>query len=189
MVLVGALFFAYRGGVHEPPATTQQGTADVVLTASVAQTPTATFDRMETQTGLPGFVQFGFRVVLSGPTSSRAGEDITYALEYQRVSPSPKGYGDGVVIVYNLVRGAVPPQPAATLISVRSVVGAPPMNLIPQNPGFSENCEFGGDAGTLQIVVRPRIGFTGPLTVQVYVKGTSIEFPPGSVSEVTTRVM
>jgi hypothetical protein len=143
---------------------------------------------MRTQTATPGFTLFPFRVIISGPASASNGEDITYVVEYQRVSPL-NGTGRGIVITYNEVKSSVPPQPAATLVSVKAVLGAPPINLVPQVPGFSENCEFVGDTGTLQIVVRPTIGFAGPLTVGFYVKGTSIELPTGSVSEVTTRVM
>jgi hypothetical protein len=140
---------------------------------------------MKTQTATIPFTVFGFRVFLSGPASAPAGEDIAYVVEYQRVSQLNS---TGLVIIYNEVNASVPPQPAATLVSVKALVGAPPTSLVPQAVGFSEDCEFGGDTGKLEIVVRPTAGFSGPLTVELYVRGSSMEFPTGSVSQVTTRV-
>jgi hypothetical protein len=181
--IITAILAGCGGGSARPMTTPLLGTATPISQSALPDASAASVEH-----ATPGFVQFEFRVVLSGPASASPGEDITYLLEYQRVSGLNRSGSRGIVIVYNLVMGSAPPQPAATLVSVKALVGPQPTNLIPQGPGLSENCDFGGDAGTLQIVVRPTTGFSGPLTVLHYVRGTSIEFPRGSVNEVTTEV-
>ena len=162
-------------GTHKAPAPTPLAVTPRSELSGPDATATAHFT-------VP-FVEFGFRIVLAGPVSARTSEDITYTLEYQRVQPDPKGSDTGFVIAYNLVNFAQPPQPAASLQSVRAVVGEPPINVAPMNPGLSEKIELVGDAGKLEIVVHPTPAFAGPLTIKAYVRGTSIEFPSGSVSE------
>ncbi|MHB8684144.1 MAG: hypothetical protein ACYC9X_07465 [Dehalococcoidia bacterium] len=67
--------------------------------------------------------------------------------------------------------------------------GPTPVDLGPQNPGLSHNYGFAADAGTLRIVVRLTPGFSDALTVQFYVRGSGISYPPGTVEHVTTQVV
>ena len=164
-----------------PPATS-------ILPQSVATlSPSPVLTTSTIAAGVPSYTPFSFRIVLSGPAAATAHQDIAYSLYYQRVSPSP-GAGNAIVITYNVVMGAVPTRPAATLVSVKASDGAPPVDLGPQIPGDSENYGLAGDSGTLQVIVHPTAGFSGPLTIGFYVRGTGIQLPEGSADRVTTIV-
>jgi hypothetical protein len=102
---------------------------------------------------------------------------IHYRLEYDRVNDNaPTG---GLVFVYSV---------NATLVGIRGVEGPAPTDLGPQAQD-SEQFGVEGDHGIVEFDVRPLPGFAGELVVAVYIFGTGIELPEGSVTNVTTNVM
>jgi hypothetical protein len=116
------------------------------------------------------------RLVLSGPPSSPGDQVIHYRLEYDRVNDNaPTG---GLVFVYSV---------NATLVGIRGVEGPAPTDLGPQAQD-SEQFGVEGDHGIVEFDVQRLPGFAGELDVGIYIIGTGIELPEGSVTNVTTNV-
>lgn len=126
---------------------------------------------------------FPFQLVLSGPSQSVAGEPAVYQLRYMRVTSGdgrPLLPDRGIVFLYGR---------DASLVAIGAASGPSPVDLGPQNPGLSENVQLPADAGEIEFVIQPHVGFTGMLDVSVYVRGTSIAFPDGSVVLVRTQIV
>jgi hypothetical protein len=116
------------------------------------------------------------RLILSGPPSSTGDQVIHYRLEYDRVNDNaPTG---GLVFVYSV---------KATLVGIRGVEGPAPTDL-GQHAQDSEQFGVEGDHGIVEFDVQPLPGFAGELDVGIYIIGTGIELPEGSVTNVTTNV-
>lgn len=140
-----------------------------------AQTPAPTTGL--TPIATPELTQFPYKIVISGPQTSVAGQPITYDLDYTWVAPPAAREGAGIVLVYEF----------GTLVSVTPVRGAAPTDAGPQGT-YSENYGLNGEAGTLGVVVQPPPGFTGLFGVGFYVRGTEIGYPEGTVAGATTLV-
>ncbi len=121
-----------------------------------------------------------YLLILSGPATARPGADATYVVTYQRVDANTI-YSSHFVFTW-------PPE-AASLTSSR-VVSGPAGGMTDQIPGQSVNWGFPRSAseGAVEFVLRIDPGFTGDLRVSIYVRGSGIRLPEGSVTEVTTVV-
>ncbi len=116
--------------------------------------------------------------MLAGPVRIAAGATAAYTLQYTRV-PVERDAGTTVVFLY---------RPGATLLRVDVLEGAPLAQEEIQNPGWSERVAFAGDAGKVQFTLRFNRSAVGSRTVSVYVPGTNVGTPDGSVTEMTTDV-
>jgi hypothetical protein len=124
---------------------------------------------------------FPYRIVLSGPAQARPGEEVTYRLEYERVSEGP---GGEIVLEY----GGTPSAPGVSLTSIHAVDGPGFADLGAQLPGSSERIALEGDAGALEVTIRLHPDFVGDAVLSFYVPGTTILEPPGTIAYVHTEV-
>jgi hypothetical protein len=129
----------------------------------------------------PGYAVFPYRVVLSGPSEARPGDEVTYQLEYQRVSEGPSGE---VVLVY----GGTGSASSGSLVSIRAVSGPEFTDFGAQIAGQSERIWFAGDGGVLEVTVRIDADFVGETGLSFYVPGTGILMPTGTVNSLRTEV-
>jgi hypothetical protein len=179
------VFWATSEGEFVPfiPASTVQAVNAEweVLFANGIQANTGIVGRCAPTPLLPGYAIFPYRVVLSGPSEARAGEEVTYQLEYQRVSEE---LGGEIVLEYGHTSSA----PTGSLVSIRAASGSEFTDIGAQIAGYSERIAFAGDAGILEVTVRIRADFVGETGLSFYVPGTGILMPPGTVSSVRTDV-
>jgi hypothetical protein len=129
----------------------------------------------------PGYAVFPYRVVLSGPSEARPGDEVTYRLEYRRVSEE---LGGEVVLVYGGTSGAS----SGSLVSIHAVSGSGFTDLGAQIAGYSERIAFAGDTGVLEVTVRIDADFVGETGLSFYVPGTAILEPSGTVNSIRTDI-
>jgi hypothetical protein len=123
--------------------------------------------------------------VLSGPAQATDGDTVAFRLDYRPFTPPagvPTG-GGGAVFAYS-----IEPNAQATFEGIRTVAGQPATDLGAQGPGISERFALSGKSGTIEFLVRPVPGFSGPLSVGTYFSGIGIANPPGSVTSATTNI-
>lgn len=123
--------------------------------------------------------EWPYRFVVSGPTTAASGDQIAYRITYTKLhrfrieSPAFVFGWDG--------KGAR---------FIASKVLAGPAGVL--TPGFGVDLirwDFSGArSGVVRVGLRVKKGFTGTLTVGMYVPGTAIHLPPDSVTSASTRV-
>lgn len=118
-----------------------------------------------------------YRVILTCAAQSPRGSDVEFSLRYQRV-PVEHDAGADIVFVYGM---------GATLERIDAVTGIQPVDESAQGAG-AERLSLAGDSGTLQFVVRPNMDVAGAIRAGLYVPGTHVEVPAGSVSECSTQL-
>lgn len=118
-----------------------------------------------------------YRLVLSGPAEASSASDATYRVEYQRVNANVGGPG----FVFNW------PSDAASLVSSSVVAGSAGV-MSEMGPGAISWDSDVGDSGVVQIVLHIDSTFLGQLKTGIYVRGTGIALPEGSVDSVITQV-
>jgi hypothetical protein len=119
-----------------------------------------------------------YRLVLSGPVQAASGSEVTYRVSYERVSQEP----GSPTFVFQWT------GTAASLLSVAASDGPQP-DVRDQVPGQSVRVgPPGNDAGAVDFLLQIDADFTGELRATIYVPGTGVALPAGSVTEVTTAV-
>jgi hypothetical protein len=148
----------------------------VLMTQSTAFAQTATPTAVPF---VPGQV-WAYRFVVTGPSSALAGSEVTYRVSYDLVIPENYGTA-GFVFVY--------PLDGVTFVSSAVVEGPQGVMSVQTEHSirwdFNERLQSGAAEVTLRI--NPDAP-PGDLTVAIYVPGTEIYLPGGSVDHVTTHV-
>jgi hypothetical protein len=134
--------------------------------------------RSHAQTSQP-VEDWPYRLVISGPTAAEAGSEAAYRVEYTLLVPGAI-QSPGFVFGWNVDH--------ASLVSSRVVAG-PQGVMNPMTPN-SIAWDFSQPApsGAVEVVLRFASTFTGDSGVGIYVRGTQILLPEGSVDSFTTIV-
>lgn len=124
-----------------------------------------------------------YRYVVSGPARAGSSTEVAYRLEYERVRETPGSPG----FVFTWAEGQ------ASFVSSR-IVSGPDGVMGPMasetGPVSGVRWDFSGtpERGTVEVALRMDPGLTGDFRLSIYVPGTDIVLPPGSITSVTTRV-
>ncbi len=120
-----------------------------------------------------------YRYMVSGPLAASVGEQVTYTVAYEQVLEDTQLFGQSFVFSWSK---------RASLVSFATISG-PEASIVEFNEPESQNVGFSGPAprGAVSFVLRISED-CGDLGVGVYVRGSGIRLPEGSVTEVITEV-
>ncbi|MGD0766168.1 MAG: YncE family protein, partial [Dehalococcoidia bacterium] len=148
-----------------------------VIEDIVSPTPTATAQPTVEPTATAYI--WPFQYIISGPATAHPGDLVSYHIDYQRNSSEAKDQAS-FVLSWTLN--------AASSFSLKTVTG-PEATVEFQADGqafVGIATQQGG--GSAEITLRVGPSFTGTFTMGIYVRGTGITMPPGSVLVANTLV-
>lgn len=123
--------------------------------------------------------QWPYRMVVSGPATARAGSEVTYRVEYTLIDPDAI---ESPAFVFNW------PYQGVELVSSHVVDG--PDGVMGMQTERSVRWDFSQviQSGAVEVVLELGPDASGDIGVGIYLLGTGLTLPPGSVESVTTRV-
>lgn len=126
-------------------------------------------------------VESPYQFVIDGPGRAAPGGQVSYRITYTRVSSTHEDWGPGFVFMWDNTK--------ASLVSSR-VISGPTGTLSDQVPGLSIRWGFEGPgSGSVEVTLRIGANAESELEVRVYVPGTWIVLPSGSVDHFVTDVV
>lgn len=123
--------------------------------------------------------EWPYRFVVKGPATAAGGDQVVYRVWYTNVHPErPEGPG----FVFSWA------GEGARFTSSNVISGAD--GLMTRMSGSSISWDFSESqlSGAVRVVLRVRGDFTGQFGAGIYIAGTQIHLPPGSVTGVKTTV-
>jgi hypothetical protein len=126
----------------------------------------------------PGQV-WAYRFVVTGLSTARAGSEVTYRVSYDLANPANYGTA-GFVFVY--------PLNDVSFVSSSIVEGPQGVTNVQTEHSIRWDFDQRMQSGAAEVTLRIDPSATGDLTIAIYVPGTGIQLPEGSVIYVTTHV-
>ncbi len=149
-----------------------------LIPASSTLMPVPTLAATDATTVAGSTYPWPYRFILTGPLVAAPGEDVTYSIDYIRAQQDAHGE-PGLVFAWN-------PNSADFLSADsagQSAITDPPI------PGQAYLLGNDINSGRMTVHLRIRTGSAGAMMVNIYVRGTGIQLPPGSVDSLVTQVI
>lgn len=123
--------------------------------------------------------EWPYKFVVKGPSAAVGGDQIVYRVWYTNVHPE-RPEGPGFVFSWT--------AEGASFASSNVISG--PDGVISETSESSIRWDFGEapPSGAVRVVLRVSGGFTGKFGAGIYVPGTGIHLPSGSVTSVSTTI-